>query len=107
MNFINDVKTNALPFIMKNYAAILVIISLLLALINIIITYTKSNYEKNCQKQLNVDGNTIKAVNVVNIIIVILLSIFVFDFIFNKKYILEVVAKPEFNIPGSILGFNL
>jgi hypothetical protein len=68
-------------------------------------SYFVSKYEKNCQKQLNKFSNLLNNLNYGNIIIFILLSVFIFDFIYNKRYILELPpAKPEFNVTASILG---
>lgn len=104
MNFINQIKNNAIPIIKSNYQAILIMIALIISIFNITRSYFVSKYEKTCQKQLNKFGRLINQVNFGNIIIFILLSIFVFDFIYNKKYILEIPVKPEFKISYSILG---
>ena len=105
MNFINQINNNAVPFVKNNYQAILIIIALIITLINMSKSYFVSKYEKNCQKQLSKYSNLLNNLNFGNIIIFILLSIFVFDFIYNKKYIIELPpVKPNFNITASILG---
>ena len=105
MNFINQINNNVVPIIKSNYQAILILIALIITLINMSNTYFVSKYEKTCQKQLNKYSKLLNNINFKNIIIFILLSIFIFDFIYNKRYILEVPPpKPEFIITSTILG---
>jgi len=86
MDFIHQLQAKPLDFIFKNYEIVIITIALIISLINIYISSTTNKYENNTQKQLNTFNSSLNQVSYGNILIFILLCIFFFDFIYNKRY---------------------
>lgn len=96
--------SSALTFFGNNYTSIAVIIALLFTFINIANIYFTNKYETNTQKQLNTFSKTIDNLQYGNIIVFVLLFIFVFDFIYNKRYKVDIpVVTPKLDILKNIM----
>jgi hypothetical protein len=96
--------SSALTFFGNNYTSIVVIIALLFTFINIANIYFTNKYETNTQKQLNTFNRTIDNLQYGNMIVFVLLFIFVFDFIYNKRYKVDVATvTPKLDILKNIL----
>ena len=86
MDFIRQLQAKPLDFMSKNYEMVIIMVALIISLINIYISSTTNKYENNTQKQLNTFNSSLNQVSYGNILVFILLCIFFFDFVYNKRY---------------------
>ena len=91
--------SSVLTFFGNNYTSIAVIVALLVTFLNIANVHFTNKYETNTQKQLNTFNKTIDNLQYGNIIVFVLLFIFVFDFIYNKRYKVDIsIVQPKLDI---------
>ena len=99
MNFFNQVKIN----VINNYQGVLVILSLLIILFNIIQLYFINIFNK-VEKNSQLD-KSLSSIFYKDVIVFILLSIFIGDFIYNKRYTITDVSTQSTNVISSL--FNI
>jgi hypothetical protein len=83
-------------FVLNNFVGIIIIITLIITLRNIIVSVMTPKNKKKCKNQL-------KRIFFWSRIIFFLLSIFIFDFIYHERYILETVKPPTLKVTNILV----